>query len=62
MAAVLAVTLALLLLADPITRVIGSHGANVLKRVMGMILAGWRSILSSTGSPIGCISPGGGLP
>jgi multiple antibiotic resistance protein len=39
LAVVLAVTLAMLLFAHPITRVIGVHGANVVKRIMGMILA-----------------------
>jgi multiple antibiotic resistance protein len=38
-ALVLAVTLALLLLADPVYRVIGSSGTNVVRRIMGMILA-----------------------
>jgi multiple antibiotic resistance protein len=38
-AVVLAITLAMLLLADPIIRVIGPHGANVMKRIIGMILA-----------------------
>jgi multiple antibiotic resistance protein len=36
---VLSVTLALLLLADPVYRVIGSSGTNVVRRIMGMILA-----------------------
>ena len=39
LAVVLAVTLVMLLFADSITRVIGLHGANVVKRIMGMILA-----------------------
>jgi len=38
-ALVLVVTLALLLLADPVHRVIGSGGTNVVRRIMGMILA-----------------------
>jgi multiple antibiotic resistance protein len=38
-AVVLVITLAMLLIADPIVRVIGPHGANVLRRIMGMILA-----------------------
>jgi multiple antibiotic resistance protein len=38
-AVVLAITLVILLLADPIIRVIGPHGANVMKRIIGMILA-----------------------
>jgi multiple antibiotic resistance protein len=29
----------MLWLADPIARIIGLHGANVLKRIMGMIVA-----------------------
>jgi multiple antibiotic resistance protein len=37
-ALVLIVTLALLLLADPVHRVIGSGGSNVVRRIMGMIL------------------------
>jgi multiple antibiotic resistance protein len=37
-ALVLIVTLALLLLADPVHRVIGSGGTNVIRRIMGMIL------------------------
>ncbi len=38
-ALVLAVTLALLLLADTVYRAIGSSGTNVVRRIMGMILA-----------------------
>lgn len=39
MAAVLAITLVILLLATPIHRIIGATGASVVSRVMGMILA-----------------------
>ena len=38
-ALVLAITLVLLLLADPVYRAIGSGGASVVRRIMGMILA-----------------------
>ena len=38
-AVVLIITLAMLLLADPIARMIGLQGANVLKRIMGMVVA-----------------------
>ena len=38
---VLAITFGLLLLAGPITRVIGIGGANVVKRIMGMIIAAY---------------------
>jgi multiple antibiotic resistance protein len=41
LAAVLAITFVLLLFASQITRVIGTGGANVLKRVMGMIIAAY---------------------
>jgi multiple antibiotic resistance protein len=44
-ALVLAITYGLLLLAGPITRVIGVSGANVIKRVMGMILASYAVTL-----------------
>ena len=44
-AAVLAITYVLLLLADPITRTIGTGGANVLRRIMGMIIAGYAANL-----------------
>ncbi len=40
-ALVLAITFCLLLLAGPITRVIGTGGANVIKRIMGMIIAAY---------------------
>jgi len=39
MAVVLAATLAILLAANPLYRVLGSTGAAVISRVMGMILA-----------------------
>ena len=38
-ALVLLVTLALLCLADPVHRIIGTGGTNVVRRIMGMILA-----------------------
>jgi multiple antibiotic resistance protein len=38
---VLAIAFCLLLLAGPITRVIGIGGANVIKRIMGMIIAAY---------------------
>ena len=44
-ALVLAITYGLLLLAGPITRVIGLSGANVIKRIMGMILASYAVTL-----------------
>jgi multiple antibiotic resistance protein len=40
-ALVLALTFGLLLLAGPITRIIGKGGANVIKRIMGMIIAAY---------------------
>ena len=40
-ALVLLITFFLLLLAGPITRVIGVGGANVIKRIMGMIIAAY---------------------
>jgi multiple antibiotic resistance protein len=39
LAAVLAVQLIILLLAGPIARVIGAGGANIIRRVMGIVLA-----------------------
>ena len=39
LAVVLIITLTMLLAADPIARMIGRHGANVLKRIMGMVVA-----------------------
>jgi len=43
--AVLALSFLLLLAAGPITRLIGMGGANVLKRVMGMIIAAYAANL-----------------
>ena len=43
--AVLALSFLLLLAAGPITRIIGMGGANVLKRVMGMIIAAYAANL-----------------
>jgi multiple antibiotic resistance protein len=40
-ALVLLIAFLLLLLAGPITRVIGIGGANVIKRIMGMIIAAY---------------------
>jgi multiple antibiotic resistance protein len=39
MLVVLAISMAILLLANPIYRVIGESGANIVSRVMGMVLA-----------------------
>ena len=44
-ALVLAITYGLLLLAGPVTRIIGVSGVNVIKRVMGMILASYAVTL-----------------
>jgi multiple antibiotic resistance protein len=44
-ALVLAITYGLLLLADPISRLIGVAGASVIKRIMGMILAAYAVTL-----------------
>ena len=48
-ALVLAITFCLLLLAGPITRVIGIGGANVIKRIMGMIIAAYAVNLVLSG-------------
>ena len=48
-AAVLICTFGLLLLAGPITRLIGVGGANVIKRIMGMIVAAYAADLVLTG-------------
>jgi multiple antibiotic resistance protein len=54
-AAVLLVQYVLLLLAEPVSRVIGRSGANILRRVMGMILAAVavNAVLTALGSWIG---------
>ena len=53
--AVLLVQYALLLLAEPVSRLIGKGGANVLRRVMGMILASVavNTVLAAVGSWVG---------
>ena len=48
-ALVLAIAFCLLLLAGPITRVIGAGGANVIKRIMGMIIAAYAVNLVLSG-------------
>ena len=54
-AAVLLIQYALLLLAEPVSRVIGRSGANILRRVMGMILAAVavNAVLTALGSWLG---------
>ena len=58
-AAVLLVQYVLLLLAAPVSRVIGRSGANILRRVMGMILAAVavNAVLTALGSWIGLPKP-----
>ena len=48
-AAVLAVGFLLMLAATPITRVLGVGGANVIKRIMGMIIAAYAAHLVFSG-------------
>jgi multiple antibiotic resistance protein len=48
-ALVLVVTLALLLFADPIYRLIGPVGTNVIRRVMGMVLAAFAVNMTLSG-------------
>ena len=57
--AVLLIQYALLLLAEPVSRVIGRSGANILRRVMGMILASVavNAVLTALGSWIGLPKP-----
>jgi multiple antibiotic resistance protein len=52
---VLLIQYVLLLLAEPVSRVIGKSGANILRRVMGMILASVavNAVLTALGSWIG---------
>jgi multiple antibiotic resistance protein len=58
-AAVLLIQYALLLLAEPVSRVIGRSGANILRRVMGMILASVavNAVLTALGSWVGLPKP-----
>jgi multiple antibiotic resistance protein len=55
LAAVLAVTLVILLAAGPISRVLGDTGTSVIGRLMGIILAALavNTILTALGSWIG---------
>jgi multiple antibiotic resistance protein len=57
--AVLLVQYALLLAAEPVSRLIGRSGANILRRVMGMILASVavNAVLTALGSWIGLPKP-----
>ncbi|HKF61346.1 MAG TPA: MarC family protein, partial [Dongiaceae bacterium] len=48
-AGVLAIAFGLMLAAGPITRVIGIGGANVIKRIMGMIIAAYAAHLVFSG-------------
>jgi multiple antibiotic resistance protein len=59
LAAVLAFTLVILLAAEPISRVIGGTGANVIGRVMGIILAALavNTILTALGNWVGLPPP-----
>ena len=53
--AVLLIQYALLLPAEPVSRIIGKNGANILRRVMGMILASVavNAVMTAIGSWIG---------
>ncbi len=53
--AVLLIQYALLLLAEPVSRLIGKSGANILRRVMGMILASVavNTVLGAIGGWVG---------
>lgn len=55
LAVVLAITLVVLLLAAPISRLIGSAGANIISRLMGLVLVALavHTILSAFGAWLG---------
>jgi len=59
LAVVLAITLAVLLMAGPVSRLIGAPGANIIGRVMGMILVALavQTVLSGLSTWLGLPKP-----